>query len=195
MFDEFIQSVIIFSEHTQQALPFLGGIALLLFGIWFLNLFLGGRLLYLGIIPRHLLGLPGIVFSPFLHADFNHLFFNLLPLLVLSDFVLIQGVETYFYVTSMITLLSGFLIWCFGHRGIHVGASALITGYWGWLIMNIYTQGSLLAVILGAVSLYYFAAIFFGIFPSEKGVSWEGHLFGLISGVLVSFIPTLILLG
>lgn len=191
MFDDFIQSVVLFSEHTQQALPLLSEIALLLIGVWFVNLVLGGRLLYLGIIPRHLLGLPGIVFSPFLHADFNHLFFNLLPLLALSDFVLVQGIETYIYVTGMIILLSGFLIWCFGHRGIHVGASALITGYWGWLVMNIYTQGSLLAIILGIVSLYYFAAIFFGIFPSEKGVSWEGHFFGLISGIVVSYIPNL----
>lgn len=191
MLENLIDSITIFVEHTKVALPILEFIVLLLLGVWVLNLFLGGRLLYLGILPRHPVGLLGIIFSPFLHANFNHLFYNIIPLIVLSDFILAQGLDCYIMVTATITLLSGFLVWCFGKKGLHVGASGLITGYWGWLVMNIYQGGSLLAIILGCISVYYFAAIFFGIFPSEKGVSWEGHLFGLVAGVLVSFIPNI----
>lgn len=149
----------------------------------------GKRLLLLGIIPRHLLGLPGIVFSPFLHASFNHLFFNTIPLVVLSNFILIQGLPYFYEVTVLITLISGTLIWCFAKPGIHVGASAVVTGYWGLLVSNIYQEGGVTTVILGLISLYYFAGIFFGIFPGgKKGVSWEGHLFGLIAGLVTAYL-------
>lgn len=94
-----------------------------------------------------------------------------------------------------ITLISGFLIWCFAKPGLHIGASAVITGYWSLLVSNIAEQGGLTAIILGVISLYYFAGIFLGVFPGKKGVSWEGHLFGLIAGILVSFwLPDMIAL-
>ena len=83
-------------------------------------------------------------------------------------------------------LISGFLVWCFAKPGLHVGASGLITGYWAFLVCDIYQQGSIISIILGALSLYYFAGIFLGIIPGKKGVSWEGHLFGLIAGVLTA---------
>jgi membrane associated rhomboid family serine protease len=68
-----------------------------------------------------------------------------------------------------------------------VGASGVITGYWGFLVANIYKQGTVTAIILGIVCVYYFAGIFLSIFPGEKGVSWQGHLFGLLSGFLASY--------
>ena len=66
-----------------------------------------------------------------------------------------------------------------------------MTGYWGLLVGDIYSQGTITAYILGGLSLYYFAGIFFGIFPQQKGVSWEGHLFGLIAGLSLSLILTM----
>lgn len=88
----------------------------------------------------------------------------------------------------IITILSGTLIWLFAKTGVHIGASALITGYWGLLVSDILQQGTVTAIILGIISLYYFAGIFFGIFPSKKGVSWEGHLFGLLAGFATSYL-------
>lgn len=154
---------------------------------FFITLITGKRLLILGIIPRNIYGLPGILFAPLLHANFNHIFFNSIPLVVLSNFILIQGLPFFLYVTLYITLLSGILIWCFAKPGIHIGASALITGYWALLVGDIYQQGTLTALILGVISLYYFAGIFLGVFPGKKGVSWEGHLFGLIAGFIVGY--------
>ncbi len=188
MFDAFTQSVLQISEHTKANLPTLGFIALIPCVFFIVNKLLGNCLLLLGIFPRKIFGLLGIVFSPVLHANFNHLFFNLIPLLVLSNFILIDGLPLFIFVTIIITLLCGFLTWCFGKPGIHVGASGLITGYWGFLVMNIYQKGTFTALILGAISLYYFFGIFVGIFPAEKGVSWEGHLFGLIAGIATSYI-------
>lgn len=174
--------------QTQASFPVLGIILIILWSMYLLNLLLHKHLFILGIIPRRLRGLMGIFFAPFLHASFNHLFFNCIPLVVLSDFLLIHGLNYFLWVTLFITLLSGFLIWCFAKPGLHIGASAVITGYWALLVSDIYQQGSLTAIILGLVSLYYFAGIFLGVFPTKKGVSWEGHFFGLLSGFAISYL-------
>lgn len=184
------QTAMYLADATKQNLGPLEMMACVLFGFFILNnVLLGGRLCVLGIIPRRLFGLPGIVFAPLLHANFNHLFFNLIPFLVLSNFLLLQGWDYFMWVSIFITLMSGFLTWCFAKPGIHLGASGLITGYWALLVMNIYYQGTFLALVLGALSIYYFAGIFFGIFPTQRGVSWEGHFFGLLSGVMVHYVP------
>ncbi|MFC3907743.1 rhomboid family intramembrane serine protease [Legionella dresdenensis] len=188
--DELNSSMVEIIHHTRENYPVLAGILIVLWGAFFLEALSGYRLLYLGIRPRHLSGLPGIVFAPLLHANFNHLFFNTIPLIVLSNFLLIDGLNYFLAVTAVITLISGVLIWCFAKPGVHVGASAVITGYWGLLVTDVYNQGTLTALILGAICIYYFAGIFLGIFPRAKGVSWEGHLFGLAAGIAASFIVT-----
>lgn len=186
--DELTTSLDQIINQTQANLYTLSIILLIPWLVFILDALLGKRLLYFGIIPRHILGLPGILLAPLLHANFNHLFFNSIPLLVLSNFILVNGLIYFFLVTVIITVLSGVLIWLFAKPGIHVGASSLITGYWGLLVSDIVRQGTVTAIILGILSLYYFAGIFFGIFPSKKGVSWEGHLFGLLAGLATSYL-------
>ncbi len=188
MIDELLASLNLIISQTQANFEILAIILAILWGVFFINLLLGNRLLYLGIIPRHLFGLPGIFFAPFLHANFNHLFFNSIPLAVLANFLLINGLTYFLWVSLAIAIISGFLIWCFAKPGIHIGASALLTGYWGLLVTDIMQQATTTAIILGVISLYYFAGIFYGIFPGKKGVSWEGHLFGLIAGLLTSYL-------
>lgn len=175
-------------QQTQLNFPLLWRIVALPWLVLFINTLLHGLLFRLGIIPRRLIGIPGIFCAPLIHANFSHLFFNTIPLVVLSDFMLIQGWDYFLYASFFITVVSGFLIWCFAKQGIHIGASGLITGYWGLLVIDIYQQGSLTAIILGALSLYYFAGIFLGIFPQRKGISWEGHLFGLLAGIGFSYL-------
>jgi len=188
MINNAIESVLFITDQIQSNLVILAWITLILWGIFFLNQALGQRLLFLGIVPRKIYGLPGILFAPFLHANFNHLFFNTIPLLVLSAFLLVHGLPYFIVVTLLITVISGLLIWLFAKPGLHVGASAVVTGYWGLLVTDIYKEGSPTAILLGVVSLYYFAGIFFGIFPSKRGVSWEGHLFGLLAGITTAFL-------
>lgn len=191
MIDDLMSSLNLIVTQTQNNIYTLGVILLIPWLIFFITYFINNRILLLGIIPRKIYGLPGILCAPLLHANFNHIFFNSIPLLVLSNFILINGLSYYLIVTLIITVLSGFAIWCFAKPGLHVGASALITGYWGLLISNIYQNGTVTTVILGLLSLYYFAGIFLGIFPKEKGVSWQGHLFGLLAGLATSYIITL----
>lgn len=188
MINELMNSLNLIVAQTQNNMYTLGVILIIPWTIFLISYFISNRILLLGIIPRRLKGIPGIICAPLLHANFNHIFFNSIPLVVLSNFILINGLSYYLFVTLLITLLSGFAIWCFAKPGLHIGASALITGYWGFLVCNIYQNGTLTTIILGLLSLYYFAGIFLGIFPREKGVSWQGHLFGLLAGVATSYL-------
>ena len=186
--DELTNSLDLIINQTQANLKILAVILFIPWVIYFLNLLMNRRLIYLGIIPRRVYGLFGIIFAPVLHGNFNHLFFNSIPLVVLSNFVLLNGLPYFLWATFSITLISGILIWCFAKSGLHIGASSLITGYWALLVSDILQQGTLTAIILGIICLYYFAGIFLGIFPSKKGVSWEGHLFGLLAGFATSYL-------
>lgn len=188
MIEELTASINLIVEQTKYNSNTLAVILLIPWLVFFITHFINQHFLLLGIIPRRLVGLPGILFAPLLHADFNHLFFNSIPLVVLSNFLLVNGLHYYLEVTLMITIMSGVAIWCLGKPGLHIGASALITGYWGLLVCDIYQSGTLTSIILGLISVYYFAGIFLGVFPSQKGVSWEGHLFGLLAGIATSYI-------
>lgn len=183
--EQVLQTILV-TIHDNAALLLGIGLGLWIFQI--INKLLGYRLNYLGIIPRTPRGLIGIIFSPFLHADVNHLFLNTFPLLVLACFVLIGGQPLFWRVTISIILLSGLLIWLLGRRAIHLGASALITGYWGYLLINAYHQPSIMAILLAIVCIYYFGSIFLGLFPSKESVSWEGHLFGCLAGIATNYL-------
>jgi len=141
-----------------------------------------------GIRTRELRGLPGIFFSPFLHGNFNHLFFNTIPLFVLSNLVLLNGKPVFYYVTFSIIILSGLLIWLIGRRGIHVGASSLIMGYFGFLLARAYFNVTGTTIILAGVCIYYFGGLVLSLFPgAKKNVSWEGHIYGMASGIFVAY--------
>jgi len=183
---EFVLETFVSALRDNAAL--LIGIVGVLWGLNFVNKLLGYRLNYWGIIPRTGRGLVGIVFSPLLHGDFNHLFFNTFPLIILACFILIGGQPFFWRVTISIVLISGGLIWLLGRRAIHIGASAVITGYWGYLLMNAYRQPSLMAIVLAVVCIYYFGGLFLGLFPGEEQVSWEGHLFGCLAGIATNFL-------
>jgi membrane associated rhomboid family serine protease len=164
---------------------------LMIAGLWaihFVNLATGMRLSYLGIYPRHLIGLIGIIFSPFLHGSITHLFFNSIPLFVLICFVLVGGIHKFIYITAMITLISGFGVWLMGRRAIHIGASSLVMGYWGYLLVDAIRNPNTMSVMLGVVCVYYFGGLFFSLFPEEESVSFEGHIFGFLAGIATSYI-------
>ena len=164
---------------------------IIILGLWLIqliNVLVGYRLNLIGIYPRHLFGLIGIPFFSFLHGGFNHLFFNSIPLFVLINFLLIDGINKFINLTISIIVLSGTAIWLFGRRAIHIGASCLVMGYWGFLLIDAYQHPSILSVILAVVCLYYFGGLFFSVFPSEEKVSWEGHLFGLLAGLATNYL-------
>jgi membrane associated rhomboid family serine protease len=160
----------------------------LLWAIHIINKIAQYRLNVLGILPRRFRGLFGIPFSPFLHGDFNHLFFNSIPLFVLADLVLIEGKVVFYYVSVTIIIVSGFLTWLMGKRGIHIVASGLIMGFFGYLLSKAYFSISATTIILAGFCIYYFGGLFLALFPgAKKNISWEGHIFGFAAGIATAY--------
>lgn len=143
----------------------------------------GGFDVNAGIIPRRIDGLDGIFFGPFLHVDFDHLYGNSVPLILLGTFVLAAGVRRFLYSTLFIVLVSGFGVWLTGSPDtVVVGASGVIFGYLGLLIVRGVVERSWwnLGVVLLVGLLYGWEIA--GILPTDAPVSWQGHLSGLVGG-------------
>lgn len=177
-----------FYVSASQQCPLMLKIMAALWGFNFLNWSLRSPFNRLGIFPRTKQGLIGIIFSPLLHANFNHLFFNSFPLFALGLFILSQGLTLFLWVTGLIVVLGGFSVWLVGRWGNHIGASGLIAGYFGYLLASAYHNPTIISLFLGGVSLYYFGGIFFSLFPTEERISWEGHLTGFLAGLATLFI-------
>ncbi len=173
---------------SKNNLHFTLGVVALLWVIQLVNMIVGNRLLYLGILPRHPIGLLGIFFSPFLHGNMEHLFFNSIPLFLLMNLALIDGYQLFYITTLMIIIIGGGLVWLFGRKSIHVGASTLIMGYWSYLLVNAIYNPSIMTLILAGLCIYYLGGLFVNLFVFEKGVSWEGHLFGFIAGIATVYL-------
>jgi membrane associated rhomboid family serine protease len=142
-----------------------------------------------GIHPLEIQGLYGIPLAPFLHADFPHLLANTLPFAFLGFLIVVRSVREFLAVTVAITIGGGIGIWLFGGLNtIHIGASILVFGYLGFLLASgiferkVATIGRSLAVFL----LYY--SLLAGIVPAGPGISWQGHLFGLLAGAFAAYL-------
>ncbi len=157
---------------------------LLLWMVEILNLVTGHALLRFGIFPRRVSGLSGILFAPFLHGSIAHLLMNTLPLFILGSLVLVHGRRTLFKITPFIIVVSGLGVWLMGRSAIHVGASSLIFGYFGFLVFRGLIKRSLAAMAISILTIAVYGGLVWGIFPGVPGISWEGHLFGLLAGVV-----------
>ena len=165
----------------------LGGLVAIMWVLELVDILVFGQKLNLyGIIPRHLIGLRGILFAPFLHGGLGHLIANTIPFLVLGWFVMLQETRDFFVVTAITMLVSGLGVWLFGAPGVHVGASALIFGYLGFLLLRGYFERNFPSILLSLVVGFLYGGAIWGVLPTRPGISWEGHLFGLIGGVIAA---------
>jgi membrane associated rhomboid family serine protease len=147
----------------------------------------GGSLDRLGIHPRNLAGLWGILLAPLLHAGWLHLAANTVPFVVLGWLVMLRKVSDFVIVTVLAVSIGGLGVWVFGAaNSSHVGASGLIFGYLGYLLARGYFERSLWAAILAVAALVLYGGVLWGVLPGQPGVSWEGHLFGFIGGVVAA---------
>ena len=151
------------------------------------NILTRGALLGLGIRPRTLEGVWGIVFAPFLHASLAHLAANTIPCLVLGWLVALRGMKEFWFVTGWVILVGGGGVWLLGRPfSLHVGASGLVFGYLGFLLARGVLERSFQAALLSLVALFLYGGAIWGLIPSTGGISWEGHLFGIIAGILAA---------
>lgn len=142
---------------------------------------------FFGVQPRSIRGLLGIASAPFLHGDFAHLFANTLPLVTLGWLVMLRGRGEWILVSIITALCSGLGTWLFGaSNSTHIGASGVIFGYFGFLLLRGYFERSFTAIAFSLLVAFLYGGIIFGVLPTDQTISWQGHLFGFLGGILAA---------
>jgi membrane associated rhomboid family serine protease len=141
----------------------------------------------LGIYPLTKRGLPGIIFSPFIHADFTHLFNNTLPLFFLSIALFYFYSEVAFRVFFSTYFLTGLMVWIGGRAAWHIGASGLVYGLASFLFFSGIIRRYFRLIALSLLIVFLYGSMVWGIFPGVyKNVSWESHMLGFFSGAFLA---------
>ncbi len=141
-----------------------------------------------GIRPRTLSGLWGIPLAPFLHAGLGHLIANTLAFLVLGCLIAASGTQRIIQVTVIVTLVAGFGVWLTGAaHSVHLGASGVVFGYLTYLVTRGFFQRHAGLIIVGILVFLVYGGILWGLLP-RPGISWQGHLFGAIGGVVAAWV-------
>jgi membrane associated rhomboid family serine protease len=142
-----------------------------------------------GIIARDPQGLVGIVTAPFLHLGFGHLISNTLPLVTLGLLIAVGGAARLFAVTAIVTVIGGFGTWLISPPNtVTIGASGLVFGYAAYLIMRGLFNRRISQVLIGVVVVLVWGSALLGGLLPQDGISWQGHLFGAIAGVLAAWV-------
>ena len=137
-----------------------------------------------GIYPRTFKGLRGVLFSPFIHSDMEHLYHNSIPLLVLSAALFYFYHKISWKVLGYGILLSGLLTWFIGRPANHIGASGLIYVLMSFTLFKGIFSRHYRLIALSMLVIFLYGSMIWYVFPIKEKMSWEGHLSGLIVGFL-----------
>jgi len=141
----------------------------------------------LGIYPLSARGLPGIVFSPLIHANFNHLFNNSLPLFFLGTALFYFYSDVAVKVFLWTYFLTGLFVWIAGREAWHIGASGLVYGIASFLFFSGILRRHFRLIALSLLIVFLYGSMVWGLFPGVyKNVSWESHMLGFVSGVMLA---------
>jgi membrane associated rhomboid family serine protease len=173
-------------RRTSDSVQISASIVLILFVVFYINVFLGGWMNTLGILPRTSWGLVGILFSPLLHGSTAHLMTNAISLFVLLFILFLYREYKADQTLVLIWILSGIGTWIIGRAQPHIGASGVIYGLVTYLIASAWWLRSWRTVIMAIGILFVYGGIFYGVLPQKGIISWEGHLSGAIAGIFVA---------
>lgn len=143
-----------------------------------------------GIAPRELSvrGIVGIFLSPLIHGNLGHIIANSLPLFVLAATLMASYQKLAIRVIFLSILIGGGLVWLFGRGGsVHIGASGLIFSLIGFLVFNIFFRKDWKSLLIAIIIGFFYGGYILGIFPSDSNISWEGHLFGFLTGIWLAY--------
>jgi len=147
----------------------------------------GGDLDRYGIRPRSDEGLWGILFAPLLHGGFAHLEGNTGPLLVLGFLVATVSTARWLAVMAWAWLTSGIGVWLTAPtQSLTLGASGLVFGLLTYLLVAGFLERKPVRILVGVVVFLFYGGVLLGVLPGQAGISWQGHLFGAVGGVLAA---------
>jgi membrane associated rhomboid family serine protease len=175
------------ADPRRTALLILFGLVALMWIVEVVDVAVDHRLDGYGIEPRDVDGLDGVVAAPFLHVGFGHLLANTVPFVTMGVVIALEGPRRLVLVTVIVALISGLGTWLVASPGtIHVGASGIVFGYATYLIARgVFNRSGAELAIGAAVVLVWGGALLGGLEP-QRGISWQGHLFGAIGGVVAA---------
>ena len=164
--------------------------SVIVFIFWILKIFeqtTGISLVKLGIYPLHAKGLPGILFSPFIHSDYEHLISNSIPFFILM-FALIYYYRSISYrIFIQLFLLSGICVWLSGREAWHIGASGVVYAMAAFHFVSGIIKNDTRLLTLSVTVVFLYGGLVWGMLPIQPDISWEGHLWGAISGIVVAW--------
>lgn len=160
----------------------------LLWLISLLSFLTDANLVWLGILPRSFFGLIGILTAPLIHEGLVHLLSNSFPLVLLSGFILYMNRPVAPRVLLLVYLLSGLLTWFIGRQNYHIGASGVVYGMAGYLLFNGFLRHNRAAMAISLAVLFLYSGLFYGLFPTDERISWEGHIAGIVSGLVAAVV-------
>ena len=145
-------------------------------------------LTWLGVLPRRFFGLVGVFTGPLIHSGLIHLLSNTFPLVLLSGFILFLHRAVALRVFAFVYLGSGLITWFIGRTAYHVGASGVVYGLAGYLLINGVLRRDRAGLAVALAILFLYGGLFYGLFPAEERISWEGHLGGLVAGGMAALL-------
>ncbi|WP_323960788.1 rhomboid family intramembrane serine protease [Arthrobacter sp. JZ12] len=177
------------AKRARNGLATVGIFAALLWAVHVFNMVTGFRLVrMLGIEPRDVDGLDGVIFAPLLHADVGHLSSNTLPLLVLGFLAFLEGAKRFVIALGTSWLASGLGVWIFG-GGVTIGASGVVFGLFAYLLVRGFYNRDWKQILLAVVLFLVYGSLLWGLLPQfGTNISWQAHLFGALGGVLAALI-------
>ena len=160
----------------------------LLWVIHILSILLDLDLSGMGVLPRKPEGLLGIVSSPLIHANFSHLISNTFPLIVLGWIIFYFYPKVAYAVFGFVYFFTGLLVWIFARQVYHIGASGIVYGFVSFLFFSGIFRKDNTSISLALIITFLYGGIIWGVLPGWKGISWESHLFGAITGLTAAYL-------
>lgn len=181
-----------FSVQATRALSAIAVVGLMLAMMWVLELvdYAGnGSLEQYGIRSRDFSDLPDIFSAPFLHANLDHIAANTLPFAILGLVAAVRGVGKFLLMNLIVIVIGGLGVWFFGPSNAEtLGASILVFGYFGYIVGRGVFERRLADTVIAVVVALFYWSILYGLLPNDQQISWQGHLFGLIGGLVSAYV-------
>jgi membrane associated rhomboid family serine protease len=178
-------------DHSPvlQGLALIGVLAAVMWIVEAVDQLAGGTLDRNGIQPRDVDGLDGVLWAPFLHDGFEHLIGNTVPFLLLGVAIALGGIARAAAVVAIVALVGGLGTWLVAPENTtHIGASGLVFGFAAYLVARGAFSRSLAQIAMGLVVVVIWGTTLLRGLVPETGISWQGHLFGAIGGVLAAWL-------